>query len=161
MHCPEGQCASARCRAEPTLQGVDTRDRTLVTRWTSDAVAAALSVSAPTEMRFTDVSTDTRQIGPGDLFVALKGDRFDAHDFLAQAKAKGAAAAVGRRGTPRVDGLPFFEVAGTLGALGLLAPARRPALPPASPVVSITGSARHDGNKEMNPALLPGRFRGH
>src|SRR5256885_16133132 len=161
MHCPEGQCASARCRAEPTLQGVDTRDRTLVTRWTSDAVAAALSVSAPTEMRFTDVSTDTRQIGPGDLFVALKGDRFDAHDFLAQAKAKGAAAAVVRRGTPRVVGLPVFEVADTLGALGLLARARRRALPPASPVVAITGSSGKTGTKEMIRAVLAVRYRVH
>src|SRR5256886_9645688 len=161
MHCPEGQCASARCRAEPTLQGVDTRDRTLVTRWTSDAVAAALSVSAPTELRFTDVSTDTRQIGPGDLFVALKGDRFDAHDFLAQAKAKGAAAAVVRRGTPRVDGLPVFEVADTLAGLGHLACARRRLLAPGSPVVAITGSSGKTSTKEMIRAVLATTYQVH
>ena len=45
-------------------------------------------------MEFTAVSTDTRKIAPGSLFVALKGASFDAHDFLAQAFESGAAAAV-------------------------------------------------------------------
>ena len=42
--------------------------------------------------------SDTRSLQPGDLFVALKGERFDAHDFLAQAKASGAVAALAERG---------------------------------------------------------------
>src|SRR5438105_7043227 len=141
MRCPEGQCASAQCRAEPTLQGGNTRVRIPVTAWDSQSVAAALGVSAPPGLRFTGVTTDTRQLTPGTLFVALKGERFDAHDFLADARTKGAAAAVVRRGTPRVDGLPLFEVTDTLAALGLLARARRRRLPPASPVVAITGSS--------------------
>jgi len=132
-----------------------------VTPWDSQSVASALGVSAPDGLRFSGVTTDTRQLEPGTLFVALKGDRFDAHDFLAQAKAKGAAAAVVRRGTPRVDGLPFFEVADTLGALGLLARARRRALPPASPVVAITGSSGKTGTKEMIRAVLAVRYRVH
>src|SRR2546425_710174 len=161
MHCPEGQCASAQRCAEPTRQGGNTRDEALVSRWTSDAVASALGVSASEGLRFSGVTTDTRQLESGTLFVALKGDRFDAHDFLAQAKAKGAAAAVVRRGTPRVDGLPFFEVADTLGALGLLARARRRALPPASPVVAITGSSGKTSTKEMIRAVLAVRYRVH
>jgi UDP-N-acetylmuramoyl-tripeptide--D-alanyl-D-alanine ligase len=48
---------------------------------------------------FDGISTDTRTIAPGSLFVALKGERFDAHDFVRDAFAKGAAGAVVRRGT--------------------------------------------------------------
>src|SRR5213596_1776710 len=129
--------------------------------WTSDEVAAAVEIPAPAELRFTGVTTDTRHLAPGTLFVALKGDRFDAHDFLADARTKGAAAAVVRRGTPRVDGLPLFEVADTLAALGLLARARRRRLPPTSPVVAITGSSGKTSAKEMIRAVLATRYRTH
>ena len=78
--------------------------------WTSDEVAAALDVPAPNKTKFTGVATDTRQPMTDHLFVALKGEHFDAHDFLEKAKAQGAAAAVVRRGTQPVNGLPFFEV---------------------------------------------------
>ncbi len=87
-------------------------------------------MSGPRGLRFPGgVGTDTRHLAPGALFVALQGDRFDAHAFLDQARAKGAAAAVVRAGTPAVEGLPLFEVADTLAALGLLARARRRLLP--------------------------------
>src|SRR5439155_13691528 len=85
----------------------------------------------------------------------------DAHDFLAAAKGKGAAAAVVRRGTPRVDGLPVFEVADTLVALGLLARARRRRLPRGYPVVAITGSSGKTSTKEMIRAVLATRYRTH
>ena len=109
--------------------------------WTSDEVAGALGVQSPAKLTFTGVSTDTRHPTPGTLFVALKGENFDAHNFLAQAKAQGATAAVVRRGTPAVDGLPYFEVDDTLTALGQLARARRRMLPEGTPVVAITGSS--------------------
>src|SRR2546425_394328 len=92
-----------------------------VTVWAWDSVSVTLGVSGPRGLRFTGVSTDTRHLTPGALFVALKGERFDAHDFLPDAKGRGAAAAVVRRGTPPVDGLPFFEVPDTLEALATLA----------------------------------------
>jgi UDP-N-acetylmuramoyl-tripeptide--D-alanyl-D-alanine ligase len=47
---------------------------------------------------FTRVHSDTRTLQPGDLFVALRGERFDANDFLPQARAAGAAAALAERG---------------------------------------------------------------
>src|SRR5437667_10027813 len=93
--------------------------------WTSDEVAAALGVPSPAKLRFSAISTDTRHLTPGTLFVALRGDKFDAHNFLDKAKAAGATAAVVRRGTPNVDGLAFFEVDDTLTELGRLARARR------------------------------------
>jgi UDP-N-acetylmuramoyl-tripeptide--D-alanyl-D-alanine ligase len=131
--------------------------------WTSDEVAAALGVPAPRKLRFTGIATDTRSPIPGSLFVALKGDRFDAHNFLAQAHAQGAAAAVVRRGTPPLAGagLPFFEVDDTLEALGLLGRARRRMLPPGTPVVAITGSSGKTSTKEMIRAALGARYRVH
>ena len=54
----------------------------------------------PSRERWTAVSTDTRTIRPGDLFVALRGERFDGHDFVAQALAAGAGGAV----VPRAGG---------------------------------------------------------
>src|SRR6266704_1452942 len=120
-----------------------------VTAWESALVARALGVSGPRGLRFTGVTTDTRDLRPGALFVALKGDRFDAHAFLDQARAKGASAAVVRRGTPAVDGLPYFEVADTLDALGLLARVRRRRLAPGSPLARVTGSSGKTSTKEM------------
>jgi UDP-N-acetylmuramoyl-tripeptide--D-alanyl-D-alanine ligase len=55
------------------------------------------------------VNTDTRSLQAGDLFVALKGERFDAHEFLAQAKARGAVAAIAHHGLEEA-GLPGLEV---------------------------------------------------
>src|SRR6266705_6870993 len=124
-----------------------------MTVWTSARVAEALGILAPTAMSFGAISTDTRDLAPGALFVALQGDRFDAHAFLDQARARGAAAAVVRCGTPAVEGLPLFEVADTLAALGLLARARRRRLPPGSPVVGVTGSSGKTSTKEMIRAV--------
>ena len=132
-----------------------------MTAWDSARVASALGVPGPRGLRFTGVSTDTRHLTPGALFVALTGDRFDAHAFLGQARAQGAAAAVVRQGTPPVDGLPLFEVADTLVALGLLARARRRLFPPGSPVVGVTGSSGKTSTKEMIRAVLATKYRVH
>src|SRR2546421_2665705 len=133
----------------------------VVTPWDSQRVTDALGVPGPRGLRFTGVSTDTRHLAPGTLFVALQGERFDAHAFLGQAKAGGAAAAVVRMGPPAVDGLPFFEVTDTLAALGLLARARRRLFPPGSPVVGVTGSSGKTSTKEMIRAVLATTYRVH
>jgi len=129
--------------------------------WTSDEVAQSLGVAAPAKLAFSAISTDTRHLQPDTLFVALKGETFDAHSFLDTAKAGGATAAVVRRGTPPVDGLPFFEVEDTLDALGLLGRARRRMLPEGTPVVAITGSSGKTSTKEMIRAALGARYRVH
>src|SRR3979411_2212534 len=94
--------------------------------WSSDEVAQALEVPAPAKLKFKAISPDTRDLAPDTLFIALKGEKFDAHSFLDKAKAGGATAAVVRRGTAPVAGLPFYEVDDTLTALGVLARAGRP-----------------------------------
>lgn len=129
-----------------------------MTVWTSEAVAKALGTRESATLNFTSITTDTRHPIPNSLFVALKGERFDGHDFLAQAQAAGAAGAVVRRGTPPVAGLPTFEVADTLTALGLLARARRRLLPANAPVVAITGSSGKTSAKEMIRSALAARW---
>lgn len=129
--------------------------------WSSDEVAAALGMSSPAKLTFPSISTDTRHLTPGSLFVALKGENFDAHNFLAKAKEQGATAAIVRRGTPPIDGVAFFEVDDTLAALGRLARARRRMLPENTPVVAITGSSGKTSTKEMIRAALGARYRVH
>ena len=75
---------------------------------------------------FERVHTDTRTLRAGDLFVALKGERFDAHDFLPQARAAGAVAAIGTHGVAEagLDGLVVPRLARGAAAAGRgLAPA--------------------------------------
>jgi len=83
------------------------------------------------------VHSDTRSVAPGDLFVALRGERFDAHAYLAEAKAAGAVGALAERGLDEA-GLPGLEVADSRKALGDLAAAWRRRF--AMPLVAITGS---------------------
>jgi UDP-N-acetylmuramoyl-tripeptide--D-alanyl-D-alanine ligase len=111
------------------------------------------------------VSTDTRTLAPGTLFVALRGERFDAHDHLAEAAAKGAAAAVVAEawaGTPaaaaaRAGGLPLLVVADTLAALGAIANHHRRRF--RIPVVGVTGSNGKTTTREMIASILATRGR--
>ena len=83
------------------------------------------------------VHSDTRSLRSGDLFVALKGEHFDAHDFLAQAKASGAAAAIAEHGL-QAAGLPGLQVSDTQQALTELARAWRQTMH--LPLIAVTGS---------------------
>ena len=105
---------------------------------------ALLSTSMPASVLVGDgatevlrVHSDTRSLQRGDLFVALKGDNFDAHDFLAQAGASGAAAAIAERGLAEA-GLPGLQVADTHAALTALAHAWRRRFH--LPLIAVTGS---------------------
>ncbi len=110
-------------------------------------------------LAFSEISTDTRTLRPGALFVALKGDRFDGHDHLAAAAAAGAIAAVVRRGTAPVGGMVLLEVDDPLRAYGYLARARRRTVP--GPVIAITGTNGKTSTKEMLAAVLRTRWRTH
>jgi UDP-N-acetylmuramoyl-tripeptide--D-alanyl-D-alanine ligase len=101
---------------------------------------------------FPGISTDSRVIQPGALFVALVGERFDGHDYLPAVAAAGARGAVVRQGTRPVPGLILFEVGDTLRAFGLLARARRRTLK--GPVVAVTGTNGKTSTKEMLAAVL-------
>ncbi|MDQ3060408.1 MAG: UDP-N-acetylmuramoyl-tripeptide--D-alanyl-D-alanine ligase [Pseudomonadota bacterium] len=97
------------------------------------------------------VHTDTRSLQPGDLFVALAGERFDAHDFLPQARAQGAVAAIAQRGL-QAAGLPGLEVADSRLALGQLAAGWRAQF--TLPLIAVTGSNGKTTVTQMIAAIL-------
>ena len=109
------------------------------------------------DFTYAGISTDTRTLARGSLFVALAGERFDGHDFLAAAASAGARAAVVRLNTPPVPGLELIEVPDTLRAYGLLARARRRAI--TGPVIAITGTNGKTSTKELVAAVLRTRWR--
>lgn len=101
---------------------------------------------------FAGVSTDTRSLQAGDLFVALRGETFDGHAFLKTAAASGAAAAVVDRAEALPDGFPGVCVGDTLAALGALARGHRLRFTPS--VVGVTGSVGKTSTKELLAAAL-------
>ena len=98
------------------------------------------------------VSTDTRSIAQGCLFIALVGERFDAHDFLAQALQAGAAAVLVSDEGKLPAGASAVVVDDTRLALGRLAAAWRAQF--ALPVIAVTGSNGKTTTKEMVAAIL-------
>lgn len=97
------------------------------------------------------VHTDTRSLQAGDLFVALKGERFDAHDYLLQAKAQGAVAAVAHHGLAQA-GLPGIEVDNSKLALGQLAAGWRSQFK--LPLIAVTGSNGKTTVTQMIASIL-------
>lgn len=128
--------------------------------WTLDRVARALasfangSGSLPTGPRkLRTIATDTRTIGSGDAFVALRGERFDAHDFLEEAVSRGASALVISRPERGAGlGVPIYSVDDTLVALGALARYRRRGW--GKPVIGVAGSNGKTTTKELLRAAL-------
>jgi UDP-N-acetylmuramoyl-tripeptide--D-alanyl-D-alanine ligase len=112
------------------------------------------SATAP-QARFDGVSTDTRAVKAGELFVALRGERFDGHDFLAVAAERGAAGAMVDRQFAKTSPLPAVIVEDTRRALGELARHWRRRFSPA--LVAVTGSNGKTTVKEMLAAI----FRAH
>ena len=102
-------------------------------------------------IRFSRVHTDTRTLESGDLFVALRGDNFDAHDFLQQAREKGAVAAMAQHGLLE-SGLPGLEVADSKIALGELAAAWRAQFQ--LPLIAVTGSNGKTTLTQMIASIL-------
>ncbi|RUO78533.1 UDP-N-acetylmuramoyl-tripeptide--D-alanyl-D-alanine ligase [Pseudidiomarina taiwanensis] len=100
------------------------------------------------------VSTDTRNLPPASLFVALKGDRYDAHAFLADAIASGAAALMVQQSlsAEQAGAISQIVVADTRYALGQLAHAVRKEVNPT--VIAITGSSGKTTVKEMLAKIL-------
>jgi UDP-N-acetylmuramoyl-tripeptide--D-alanyl-D-alanine ligase len=114
--------------------------------------------SAGARRSYEAVCTDTRKLTPGCLFVALEGEMFDAHQFLADAFKGGAAGAVVRRGKAPAqvpDGVAVFEVDNTLHALGGLAHFHR--LRFKIPLGAVTGSNGKTTTKDMVGSILATR----
>ncbi len=130
--------------------------------WTDVEVRRALGLRtdlAEPELEYTGVSTDSRTVAEGNLYVALVGERFDGHEFVAHALSNGALGAVVSRAPAEDTNARLYPVDDTLEALGRLAAHRRERLH--VPVVGITGSAGKTTTKEMTAATLGSTLRVH
>jgi UDP-N-acetylmuramoyl-tripeptide--D-alanyl-D-alanine ligase len=129
--------------------------------WSEQEILEALGLDENAgTVEFGNISTDTRAIEQGDLFVALVGERFDGHDFLAGAAESGAIGAVVERvpeGAP--DALRYFVVENTLHALGRLGNHRRRRL--RARVVGVVGSNGKTTTKDLIRTTLSATYRVH
>ncbi|MEG3178142.1 UDP-N-acetylmuramoyl-tripeptide--D-alanyl-D-alanine ligase [Sphingomonas sp. RB3P16] len=116
--------------------------------WTSADIAAATGGTASTLFTATGVTFDSREVGPGDLFIALTGEATDGHRFLPQAFAQGAAGAIVSQPVEH----PHVLVADTTAALDALARASRART--AAKIIGVTGSVGKTGTKEALFAAL-------
>jgi UDP-N-acetylmuramoyl-tripeptide--D-alanyl-D-alanine ligase len=118
------------------------------------ACCAGLTQPEHDGVRVHGVVTDSRKVAPGQLYVALHGERFDGHAFLEQAYAAGAAGALVEHAQAAPPGLALVVVPDTRRALGELARLQRTGW--GGPVVAITGSAGKTTTKELTTAALRG-----
>ncbi len=116
----------------------------------SELAAATGGTLAGPDREFGRVTQDTRKLGAGELFVAIKGERFDGHEFLPQAEKLGAAGALVER--KAASGLPQVVVADARKALGSYAAAWRRRFQ--LPLVAVTGSSGKTTLKEMVTSIL-------
>ena len=127
-----------------------------------DLLGAAQAMSGKVvgdDVTFTGVSTDSRTVTVGELFIALRGDNFDGHGFVGAAQERGAVAAVVDESgvdASRDAGLPLIVVADTRMALGALAADWRARF--TLPVIGVTGSNGKTTNKEMITSIMKAAF---
>ena len=133
-----------------------------ICRWTGAEYLAGSR--QPPEYRLAGVCTDSRVIRPGCLFIALRGERFDGHDYLAQAVVRGAggllidnAAAVGRLDMP--EDLPLLLVPDAPAGLQALAAGYRMTL--TAPIIAVTGSVGKTSTRQMISACLDPMIQVH
>ncbi|MDY0184485.1 MAG: UDP-N-acetylmuramoyl-tripeptide--D-alanyl-D-alanine ligase [Desulfuromonadaceae bacterium] len=123
-------------------------------QWDSEEIESIVSgrlLGAPYASAITGISTDSRTLQSGDLFVPLRGPNYDGHNYLRQAVEYGAAACLSEEvigGLP----VPVIQVDDTLEALGALAASIRAAF--AGPVAAITGTSGKTSTKEMLASIL-------
>ena len=130
--------------------------------------AVAEAVGAPPEgtecVTVRRVTIDSRDVTPGDLFVAIRGDRFDGHRFIDEACRKGAVACVADKAWVRASGepaAPCLVVEDTIRALGRLAGHyRHSVMSTATVVVAVTGTNGKTTTKSMIDHVLAGSFVG-
>jgi len=125
--------------------------------WTLATVAAATGgvVDGDPTMPVHSVSTDSRAVEPGSVFVAIRGERHDGHDFVVDAVGVGAVAALVEQGS-HPDLVPRIDVEDTTTALRDLAAHRRKELH--MPVISVTGSTGKTSTKDLLAAAIPGSW---
>ena len=118
-------------------------------------------IEAPRKISITGVSIDTRTIAPGNMFIALRGERFDGHEFIGSAVRRGASCAVVdsrwfRQSDQSGYALPMLVVENTLDALGYCANIHRKKFQ--IPVIAIAGSNGKTTTRDMVAAVLSTRY---
>lgn len=108
------------------------------------------------EQEIANISTDSRKIGEGELFVPIHGERFDGHDYIDASLAAGAAAALTHREHEPVGGKSIIHVSDTLKALGEIARYYRNRFD--IPLVGITGSVGKTSTKDMVSGVLGQKY---
>ena len=133
--------------------------------WTLDRIATALGEQATGSLprgttSVSGITTDTRKIGKGDVFLALKGERFDGHDYLQDAVRDGASAVILSR-APKLNslGVPVYEVRDTLIALGALGRFWRRAW--GKTIIGVAGSNGKTSTKDLVRAALSRSYAVH
>ncbi|WP_213299321.1 UDP-N-acetylmuramoyl-tripeptide--D-alanyl-D-alanine ligase [Paraburkholderia sacchari] len=124
---------------------------TMLTLREAAALIPGANVLGDENATFERIATDSRTAGPGDLFVALKGDRFDAHDFLSEVAGRHVSAALVSR-SPGDWRMPALRVDDTRKALGALALGWRRRF--TMPLVAVTGSNGKTTVKEMIASIF-------
>ncbi len=120
--------------------------------WSFEEISAATGAAPLGAGVAAGVSIDSRTLQPGDLFVAIKGDRTDGHTYIERAFANGASAAIAETGYDPPSARPLFWVPDTLEALNGLARAARERSQ--ARIAAVTGSVGKTGTKEMLRAML-------
>ncbi|WP_245942006.1 UDP-N-acetylmuramoyl-tripeptide--D-alanyl-D-alanine ligase [Sphingomonas gilva] len=126
-----------------------------MTLWTSSEIAVATGGVASADFAVSGVAFDSREVGPGDLFIALAGEATDGHRFLDQAFAQGAGGAIVSADCAG----PHVRVADTTDALGALGAASRERSH--ARIIGVTGSVGKTGTKEALYACLDRAAPGH
>lgn len=134
----------------------------LTSGFVRDALRGMAKVIAPkfnAERPLHKVSTDSRAVGHGDLFVALKGDTFDGHDYIKQAVEKGVVAVVCEKypADARQEGIDIFLVENSLTSFRTLARHWREFIDPT--VVAVAGSVGKTTTKDLLAAILSGKYK--
>jgi UDP-N-acetylmuramoyl-tripeptide--D-alanyl-D-alanine ligase len=130
----------------------------MIKRTLGEIAAMCGGITDSPDVLVAGVSIDTRALAKGNLFVPLRGERVDGHDFVRQAREGGAAAALWSRQQPAPRGIPLIFVEDTLQALQRMAGAYRQQLTNVH-VIGITGSNGKTSTKDMLASILAQRYR--
>ncbi|KTD64644.1 UDP-N-acetylmuramoyl-tripeptide--D-alanyl-D-alanine ligase [Legionella spiritensis] len=118
-----------------------------------NTIADLLGYSSSVTTEVTGICIDSREVKPGCLFIAIRGERYDGHHFIKDVAARGAAAVVCEQADPETD-IPQWLVPSTLDALANIAACHRKSM--TCPVIALTGSNGKTTVKDMIAAVLPG-----
>ncbi len=126
-------------------------------RWTTQRIAKILNLQgAFPDFELNEITTDSRAVKPGSLFVAIKGDHHDGHDFIDGAIKAGARAILSERPGTHSNGA-FFHVPSCMTAIRTLAHAYRKEFK--IPVIGIVGAVGKTTTKELLASILTGKFK--